>query len=435
MTDGRRSALNLLDVAIEALDSEDEPWTVHLEVEVEGRLDEARLHAAVVTATERHPLARARLASTRSHWEIDEAPALDALDVVCSDGPDHAAVRDAFLSRRVPLEQAPPLRVLLLRRGDGETLILSASHVAFDGVGALRLLRSISRAYAGADDPLPDLDPLDARELTAHHSARDLRDRAGRAVENLRTLARAVRGAPARIAAEGAVDAPGYVIVLRALGHDQVESLQSRRLVPGASVNDALLAALHLTIGRWNEEHGQACGRVSVMMPANLRPSDRWLEVPGNLSAMVDVSTSATDRTDPVSALHAVAAETARLKGDTRTAAILDVLALGSGLPVPARQRLSGVVTHNDRFRHTAVLSNLGVVTEPISFGPGLAGSSLWFTPPASMPLGVAIGAATHGGTLFLAFRCCRALLDHAGAERFADLYLDQLQCYIALGT
>src|SRR2546423_13319010 len=67
--------LNLLDELYLHLDRPQEPWGVHFEVDVAGRLDDARLADAIAAAAARHPIARARLARTRAtdaryDWEI-----------------------------------------------------------------------------------------------------------------------------------------------------------------------------------------------------------------------------------------------------------------------------------------------------------------------------------------------------------------------------
>jgi NRPS condensation-like uncharacterized protein len=48
-------------------------------------------------------------------------------------------------------------------------VLLSANHVVADGVGALRLMQSIARAYRGVDDPL-DPSPLHESGLRARPS-------------------------------------------------------------------------------------------------------------------------------------------------------------------------------------------------------------------------------------------------------------------------
>jgi hypothetical protein len=45
--------LNVLDELYLHLDREDEPWTVHVEIRVEGQVDRSRLEAAVRAAAQR----------------------------------------------------------------------------------------------------------------------------------------------------------------------------------------------------------------------------------------------------------------------------------------------------------------------------------------------------------------------------------------------
>ena len=64
--------LNVLDELYLHLDREEEPWTVHVEIRVDGRIEFAALEAAVREAAARHPIARAELAPSRGidlHYE------------------------------------------------------------------------------------------------------------------------------------------------------------------------------------------------------------------------------------------------------------------------------------------------------------------------------------------------------------------------------
>lgn len=159
-----RVSFNLIDEVVHLLDTPEEPWSVQLELRVAGRLDEARLRAALDEALRRHPLSRARRASSdrpanRNYWESPQRLDLDPLRV--SDDADDAALaaaRAELYSTPVSITQSPPLRAVLVRGGAGDLLMLSLSHAATDAIGGLRLLRSVARAYTGAPDPLPEVD-------------------------------------------------------------------------------------------------------------------------------------------------------------------------------------------------------------------------------------------------------------------------------------
>jgi hypothetical protein len=57
--------LNVLDELYLHLGREEEPWSVHLEIRVEGRVDRRRLESAVREAAAGHPIIRARLGHSR----------------------------------------------------------------------------------------------------------------------------------------------------------------------------------------------------------------------------------------------------------------------------------------------------------------------------------------------------------------------------------
>lgn len=66
----------------------------------------------------------------------------------------------------------------------------------------------------------------------------------------------------------------------------------------GVSVNDMLMAALHLAIDDWNGDHGTVRGRQSVLMPVNLRPDDWFRQVMAMYSMFESIRTGRGDRRD-----------------------------------------------------------------------------------------------------------------------------------------
>jgi hypothetical protein len=109
-----RTPLTVIDELALHLDRDCDPWSVHCEVRVAGRLDARRVASAARAATAVHPLARARLAGFgrldgRYVWEIGDV--VEDVSVRVVDCPDDAALADArsrLLSVSVPLDAAPP---------------------------------------------------------------------------------------------------------------------------------------------------------------------------------------------------------------------------------------------------------------------------------------------------------------------------------------
>src|SRR5215210_3523333 len=208
--------LNVLDELYLHLDRDEEPWSVQLEVGVEGRVDDERLAAAIVEAARLHPLARARLRPARGtdrryHWEIAGELASAPLEVVpCRDDAALGAAREDAMSVSPPMDDAPPFAVTLAHHADGDAIMLNLNHAAGDGMSVVRLMVSILRAYAGLpDDPAP-VDPLAVRDIGELVGSRSLGPRLARSRALVEQASRAV-SSPVRIAAVGGDGGrPGY---------------------------------------------------------------------------------------------------------------------------------------------------------------------------------------------------------------------------------
>ncbi|MGI8777210.1 MAG: hypothetical protein ACR2LJ_07445 [Acidimicrobiales bacterium] len=436
--EGECVPFNVADEAVHLLDSEAEPTSVHVEARVQGHLEDERLRAAVAAAVALHPLARARRApfqwsDHQFQWQIDPAADSDPLTVVdCGDDGDLAEARDALAGVSVPLAGSPPLRVVLAHHPDGDVVMVNANHAATDGFGALRFLRSVARSYAGTADPVPDLDLLAARNLTAGaaHTAPAVRVRHEplALLDRLRDLA----VPPARIATEGGGDEPGYGLHLVSLAEDETHALAG--LDHPGTVDDLLLTALDLTVAGWNADHGVPSRRISVLVPANLRPQGWADEMVGNFTVPARVSTGATARASRTTALAAVTAQTTRRKRTGMGTALTDALGASPLLPLWAKHAVAPLLSVIlNRMADTAVFTDLGTLTEPLSFGPDSGqATAVHFSLPTHMPCGVSLGAVTAGGQLHLAFRHRHPQFDTAAAGRFAGRFVAELAALVA---
>jgi NRPS condensation-like uncharacterized protein len=406
-----------LDEAILYLDSPSEPWSVHLEVQLGGVLDETRLRWAVRTALRRHPRATARLVATprsrhRIAWHATPTPSLDAFDVIhCEGADDLAAARDELLSRPFSLETSPPLLVRLLRHPGGDIVVLNLHHAAGDGMAALAFLQSVARAYAGRPDAVTDLAPSPV-------VTRAFRRRLAAAVAEVLRAARP----SARIAPDGGRDASGYALHFLRLDASRTRALRETAR-DGVTVNDLLVAALHLTVARWNAEHASPCRRLSVLMPVNLRPRRQWRDGFGNLTFMVPVVTRPRHRVSPSATVEAVRRRTRRIKEHGTAATVASCLNHLQSLPAPARRGIVRLAAR-ERVMPTTLLSNLGALEHDLDFGPDVGPPThVWFSPPAKMPLGLAIGALTANDQLHVVLRVRRPLLGPEARGRLAASY------------
>jgi NRPS condensation-like uncharacterized protein len=115
-----------------------------------------------------------------------------------------------------------------------------------------------------------------------------------------------------RIAPEHGSDQPGYGFHHLSLSQQQTTALASH--THQGTVNDVLVAALHLAIARWNRDHGAATGRISIIVPVNFRPPQWRHEMAVNYVLISWVHTTATNRQTPQTTLETVTAQTEHIK-------------------------------------------------------------------------------------------------------------------------
>lgn len=434
-TESRALPLTLLDEGLLHLQNARSQWNVQLELGTPQRLDEARLRRAVLACYRRHPMTRARLAPW-SRWESsyrwDVADELDRDQLQVVDCPDDAAVdrlRAELYTPPIPLDTAPGLRVALARRPAGDLVMLCASHLVADGVGVVRLMQTITRGYRDEPDSPDPLPLAEARDLSSHLAPKSRGEKWARQLEGLRRVREAL-DAPSRIAVVGGRGGDGFGFVRRTLDLGETTTPGLVHRPAGTTINDVLLAALHLTVQEWNTKHGVPTGRVAVMMPVNVRPADRFWDVVSNITSMVSVSTAASDRTDLATAAAAVAEQTNAVRRKDRAYGLHDLLSLTRKAPLLFKRAAPRLLPYvNDRFVDTAMLSNLGRIPDSPSFdaGPDAPIPELWFSPPCDPVCSVAIGVATSGSRLALVTRYRSQQFDVRAAEEFTDLLIAHL--------
>jgi NRPS condensation-like uncharacterized protein len=427
-----RIPFNVVDESFAQLDNALTPPTVQLEVRLGGRVDLDRLWNAIHAALRVHPLAAARRAPWTGadagfEWIVADDLQVEPLALRRCRDDELASISAELQGAPIPIDVSPAMRFLLARTPDSDLLLAAAHHAASDGIGTLRLMTSIARAYAGRPDPTPDIDPVTAHTITAEKGTSwELGSPPDPAAE-VERLARTALP-PTRVAAEGGVDRPGYAMVFRRVPVEPLVKAPVRALA-GATVNDLLLAALHLAIERWNAEHGQRSGLIAVQMPMNARPSDRSKEVVANLVFAERITTIESERADRPSTVAALSEQTRRTK---QRGPFVSVPSWNlSSVPTTIWWRwavASALPFNSARLADTAVLSNLGRFDPgDLSFGEDLPVTELWFSPPAGGPTGVNLGAVTLGDELFLVFRYTHPQFDHDAAARFAATVLAEL--------
>lgn len=403
--------------------------SVQIEARVSGRFDLDRLAAALRAAVAKHALARARLGrasltARTLYWEVPDRA--DHLAVEITDEPV-GEVRSRFYARAPELHRSPVFAVAVVRETVGDRLLLNFHHAAFDGMGGLRLLLSLARAYAGEPDEVGGPPIEEARNLKGVAGSRDLFDVLIRA----RGLAKPAidRKRTTRVAPDGgSPDGPRFVFAPLTIESDEMATAVARR-PEGATVNDLAMAALALTILQWNRTRCPS-RRFRVGEHAGELPADRVVDR-GHLELCQLPGDRAAGRRGDRSREG-----DRHRRRDHRTIEAIRRRRVGRGsarrgkvLPAMLKRQLQLLLPLvEDRFVESVCLSNLGRVDVPAFGGEAGDTTEVWFSPTAAMsvmPIGV--GLVGFGGTLRAMFRGDGRTIGGEALGRFAALYRDTL--------
>ena len=408
-----RCVLNCEWAVREALDrplaTAESGWNVQLEARVAGSLDASRLRTALGEVL----------------GAVLERDPLEVVD--CADDAAMVAARARLQGISVAVAERPPLRALLARHPEGDTLMFNLNHAVTDGLGAVQILRAVARAYAG-EAAGAQLDLLALRDLPVRPVPPSTAVPIVRAYERALELLGDLRARPARIADDGGEDERGHGFHL--LGLSARETRDVIDIAHEGNAGDVLMAALHRTIADWNRRHDERGRSIGVLAPADVRPVGWPPDRIGNFSINSRVSTSRRDRSSATRALGAVAAQGSRNRRNRTGTELIAGLERAGMLALWAKQ--SSVVlaplTAHDRV-DCAMLGNLGPIGDGPAFGLDAGDTvALWFSPPARSPRVLCVGALVAGGRLQLTFRYPLRLLGPDAARRFADAYVAELR-------
>jgi NRPS condensation-like uncharacterized protein len=425
----KQTPFSTVDEIMEFADSPQYPANVHIEAKAPGQLNAEKMRASVQAALDMHPLARARKLPPKPrdkqlHWEITPTPGSDPFLVVeAGDAAGVSRARNQLLSFQVPLHESPPLRVWLVRCDSGDHLILNVHHAAADGIGTLRFLRSILRAYNDQEDATADVDPLEARDLDQLYSPSKLAKQTRRFTSFVSSMKAQMIEHTAVTPSDG-LDSTGYGCFHLTLEAEEVASLNPKKYI-GGTFNDLLVAAMHRTVGIWNDRQGDGSEVLKVTSPVNLRPKEWWFEVFGNFAMAFATHTKPRDRENPESLMTKITDQSRVAKEKGFAEAMLVGLSMNAKLPIWAKSLMFR--NPGEKAPIGITLTNAGRISEELSFGDDSDAVEVWMSPPAAMPDGLGLGITSYNGKIHLAFRHCYELLSDDAVTEFADLYRETL--------
>lgn len=240
-------------------------WNQSLLFEAKQSLDAAVLEQVCAELLSHHDLLRARFERTEEGWRqvctvVGDEPVFSAIDLSATPAADLSAAIEAEASRRqssLNLADGPLFRVVLLQLGEGrnDRLLIVVHHLVMDGVSWRVLLEDFQQAYERLVEGQPIALPAKTtsfkqwtQRLTAHADSGAMREELGYWLE-----AAVTEPAPLPVDyPEGEnTEASSDKCVAVLNETDTRTLLKDVPPVYRTRINDALLAALTLTLCDW----------------------------------------------------------------------------------------------------------------------------------------------------------------------------------------
>lgn len=373
--------LSALDSAFLDLDTAEAPLHVGWTMRVEGRTPGlAALRRHLDGRLHRVPRFRQRVAAPELGggervWVDD--PAFDvarhvhAVALAAPGGPGELrALAGTLLS--TPLEPLRPLwRVYLVDglAGDGFALVGQAHHALVDGMAALQVAALLFDAEAqppgeAAPPPWRPAAPTPVRTAARLAGGGVRRVTQAAAKASPPTALRDTAGAldailrPAPATALDRSVGPGRVVAFAEAGLDAVREAGRLR---SATINDVLLTAASLALGRALRRRGDRPTALKALVPVDVRAGHA--AALGNAISFVFVDLPVAER-DPGRALAAVREQTVAAKAGGHAAPLAALAGAAELLPAAGRRAVARLATHASPFN--VVVSNVAGPSAPL---------------------------------------------------------------------
>ncbi len=342
-----------------------------------------------------------------------------------------ATLLAAPLDRRRPLWRTTLVEGL---RPSGFALVGQAHHALVDGMAALELGTMLLDA-PGASDATPTpgrwapASPPSAVRVSADAIARRARTMTAfdeaTARSALCDAALVAQRLAAPVRERSALERSASAARRIAFASVPLDDLRVAARHHGATVNDALLAAVAVAIGAALARRGEPVATARALVPASTRAADEPGASHANRISFLTVDLPLGAR-DPADALRLVRGRTNARKRSGESGAADVLLRAADALPPAARSRLTRVAAR--RARYTLVVSSLAGPRE----APTLLGRELvagWPAVPLTDGHALAIGALSLGGRLHVGLTADAALVpDVADIARDVERALDALR-------
>jgi NRPS condensation-like uncharacterized protein len=403
------------------------PMTFFFRLTFAGHLAPRRFHDALRAALERHPLLRAHVRGRvdgmtwRLSW-VDASPRGPWVSWDEKDVPVHFPG-----SPRIDLRGETGLRVWVRAGPDVTSVLLQFHHACCDGIGAVHFLETFLAAYAAPSSLNGAAVGPFLRSRGRHAVA--WRERVGRLPKDAARIARFFRTAPQPLAPcanargdEPVLDAFAWLLS-HTLDEAAVACLRAEGKRRGVTLNDLLLRDLFVALDGWNRQHSPGARTLRIAVPTSMRPPERQSTSAVNDVSMVFVDRNSRQVADPERLLDSIHAETEDVKRWKMGFTLLGVVRLAGCLPGGFRALLGG-----ERCLNSAVLSNLGVVTDRLSAPGRPVLREVEFFPPIRAMTRAAFGIVSHRGRLTVGLHFDQRALTAVEGQKLLGAFVAQVK-------
>ena len=440
--------LNCVDKCLLALDSANEPMLIHVILNLEGEIDHVRLNQAVFSAQQAYPVMRTILRSRnfRLFREMQEDFGKGVLSIA-----DQAQLQDAnyesylssWMNQPVNTKKEFPVRVLLLRENERESLLVfTFHHSAADGLRALLFVRKVIESYNNEfpknSEPEGDIRiNRKGDELLefAHSQRSKVQHYYRKMIYSLfHRFVIAALPPPTRVFHDKSGHSKELGFCFRVIGPREFEQIQSKARSAGVELNHIFLAACYRAVEKWNSMHGKASNKIRIMAPVNISPKG-FRYVVSNQASWFSLPTTPKDRADPAELLQKVRADTIDATRNRIAFSLVYFFYFCSRFPLWVMKGMCRFLMITRTYVDSILFTNVGFIwpklgsEEPAVRNIGNAKIlNVTGSAPTVTPMGLGIASGTYNRNLNLSLSYRAALFSEEKARTFLDLYVDEIK-------
>lgn len=449
--------LNCVDKCLLALDGINEPMLIHTILSLQGEIDHVRLNQALASAQQAYAITRTTLRTRHLKLcrEIQEdlgKGVLSVADQAQLQDTDRESYLTSWMNQPFNIRKQFPLRVLLLKKNDEQSLLVfTFHHSAADGLRALLLVRKVIETYnngfsqqGAAEGSSPQiLDHIrrnrkkDELLEFANSQRFKVQHYYGKMITSLfRRFVIAAVPPPTRVFHDKSGQSRELRFCFKTMSPKELEQIQSRARSAGVELNDIFMAACHIAVEKWNSIHGKSSKKIRIMAPVNISPKG-FRYVVSNQASWFSLPTTARDRANPVKLLRKVRADTVAATMNRTAFSLVYFFYFCSRFPLFIMRGICRFLMITRTYVDTILITNVGFIW-PKPGSEQLAVSNMGNvrivnvtgSAPVVTPMGLSLAAGIYNRNLNFSLTYRPALFSEEKAKQFLHLYVEEIKHY-----